>query len=211
MYRKSYKIKVYDRYPHVVHKQYLQNKDWYRVFNNTYPLVLELGTAKGEFIITAALRRPKWNWIGVELRSARLYFAAKAAFLFKIPNVRFLQCAIAQLETYFPPQSIHQFWLTFPDPHPKKQRAKNRMTHPNYLKLYKKLLHPQGTLFLKTDNEKLYYFSLEAIQEVGGKILAKTEDLYRSPLKDDLNTIITGYERTFLRQGAKIFYIAFTL
>ena len=212
MHKKSYKSKAYKRYPSVIEKKYLEfyNYNWNKIFNDSRELVVELGSAKAEFLINLAIRNPGRNFIGVELRSPRIWFGAKNSFLLQVPNIRFLQANVFDLEEYFLPDSLSEIWLTFPEPHPKKSRAKNRFTHSRFLKVYEKLLKPGGKVFLKTDNKKLYEFSLEEITNYPtAKILAQTDDLYNSEVRNKDNEILTGYERTFLGKGEKTHYIEF--
>ena len=213
MHRKSYKQNAFERFPNVIHKNYLEKVsfDWEKLFNNSKPLGVELGCSKAGFLIAMALRRPDFNWLGLELRSPRIWFGAKAATQLQIPNIRFMQANISELENFFLPNSIQEIWLTFPEPHPKKSRAKNRFTHRRFLEIYRKLLRPEGAVFLKTDNPKLYDFSLQELSDFPcAEILENTENLYNSELKNPYNSLLTGYERSFLKKGEKTYYIKFT-
>ncbi len=213
MHRKSYKQEAVGRFPNVIHKEYLEavSYDWKKIFNNSKPIGVELGCSKAGFLVAMALRRPDFNWVGLELRSPRIWFGAKAATHLQVPNIRFMQMNLLHFENYFRENSLREIWLTFPEPHPKKSRAKNRFTHRKFLEVYKKLLHPDGYVFLKTDNRKLYDFSVEEIENFPtAKILEKTENLYKSEYKNPYNSLLTGYERSFLKKGENTYYIKFT-
>lgn len=175
---------------------------------NENPITLELGCGKGDFIVELAKRFPQRNFIGLDMRSARLWYGGKNIAKMNLKNLVFIHEKIERLTEIFSEEEISEIWLNFPDPYPKRKQEKKRMTGPKFLELYKTILKPDGKIFLKTDNEELFNFSLESAKSAG-EILEQINDLHNSLFKNDINSILTSYEKIFLAQGKKIFYLSF--
>ena len=189
------------------------------MFHNHHPIVLELGCGKGEYTIDLSRRFPECNYIGVDIKGARLWRGAKTATEQALPNVAFLRTRIEFIEAFFGPGEVSSIWLTFSDPQLKSENS--RLTSPLFLERYRKFLKPGGVIHLKTDSRFLHEYSKAVALENGLAILASTTDLYNSGgefppetaanLGAELFEVQTFYERMFLSQGYKITYLAFTI
>lgn len=182
------------------------------MFHNDQPIVLELGCGKGEYTIDLSRRVPERNYIGVDIKGARLWRGAKTATEEGIRNVAFLRTRIEFIEAFFGPGEVSEIWLTFSDPQLKSENS--RLTSPLFLERYRKFLRPGGIIHLKTDSRFLHEYSKAVALENGLDILAATTDLYgdKNPsLGAELFEVQTFYERMFLSQGYKITYLAFTI
>ena len=194
---------------------------WHKeYFENDNPLVLELGCGKGEYTVGLAERFPDKNFIGVDIKGARLWRGSKTAFDNKMNNVAFVRTRIDHIEKVFASGEVDELWVTFPDPQPQKTRERKRLTSPVFLKRYANILKPGGIVNLKTDNFPLYDYSKEVAQELKLELLAATADLYKSIEKAEdayisknaeLLQIKTYYEKMFLEQGLKINYLSFKI
>lgn len=193
-------------------------------FHNDNPIVLELGCGKGEYTIDLALRNPSVNYIGVDIKGARLWKGAKFATQNNLPNVGFLRTRIEFITSLFAPGEVSQIWLTFSDP--QIGHENKRLTSPRFLERYRSFLKPGGLVNLKTDSRYLYEYSLAAARANGLEILASTVDLYHDPaftsgvsspsgLDADslasLTEVQTFYEQHFLEQGYPITYLCFRI
>lgn len=179
------------------------------IFKNSNPLFLELGCGKGEYTIELARRNPDKNFIGVDIKGARLWRGAKTAMEENLSNVRFLRARIETINSFFAKDEVSEIWITFPDPQPKKKRK--RLTSSMFLMRYTGFLKNNGLIHLKTDNRVLYRYTLRLAELNGFKIKACTDDLYHSGLSDDILSIKTFYESGFLEQGMNITYLCFSL
>lgn len=167
--------------------------------NPTKKLTLELGCGRGEHTLALANIHPGQQYIGVDYQGERLWYGAQAAQEKSLNDVRFIRSDIHELGDYLKKYSVDHIWITFPDPHPKQKRIRNRLTHPDFLKIYKALLKKTGMLHLKTDNEKFFNYSLGTITQNNGYILEQT---------DTANTDITSYyEERYRSEGKKIYYL----
>jgi tRNA (guanine-N7-)-methyltransferase len=181
------------------------------VFNNDHPVLLELGCGKGEYTVGLARQYPGKNFIGVDIKGARIWKGAKIANEGGLENVAFLRTRIEFIESFFGPAEIDEIWITFPDPQLKKRRNKKRLTGPLFLNHYRTFLKDRGVVHLKTDNDVLFRYTARLARHNGLEILAETGDLYHSAILDELLSIQTTYEKLFLSEGSNINYIAFRL
>ena len=182
------------------------------MFQNSQPIVLELGCGKGEYTIDLSRRNPECNYIGVDIKGARLWRGAKTATEENLPNVAFLRTRIEFIEAFFGPGEVSEIWLTFSDPQLKSENS--RLTSPLFLDRYRKFLKPGGIIHLKTDSRFLHEYSKAVALENDLTVLAATTDLYGDSGRmenDALYEVQTFYERMFLSQGYKITYLAFTI
>ncbi|UKJ08103.1 tRNA (guanosine(46)-N7)-methyltransferase TrmB [Solitalea lacus] len=180
-------------------------------FKNECPVVLELACGKGEYTVNLARKFPDQNFIGVDLKGNRLWTGAKMAIEGKIENVGFLRIQIEHLQSYFEPGEVDEIWITFPDPQPQVSREKKRLTSMRFLDVYRPVLKENAIIHLKTDNDQLYEYTLEVINENKLTLLAHTNDVYNSELLNDVLSIKTYYERKYLSQGKNINYVKFSL
>ena len=178
-------------------------------FKNDRPIVVEFGCGKGEYTVGLAKSSPHKNFIGVDMKGARLWRGCKTVVENQITNVSFIRTLVDHAENIFAPGEISEIWITFPDPQPKKERR--RLTAPVFLEKYKKILCPDGIIHLKTDDADFYHYTLEVIREQGHNILWSTNDLYSSDTDDEVITIQTFYEKRWLEMNKKICYLRFQL
>ena len=146
-------------------------------FKNDNPIVLELGCGKGEYTVGLANRNKNKNYIGVDIKGARIYIGAKEAYTKKLGNVGFLRTRIDFIDRCFEQNEVDEIWLTFSDPQPKKPRK--RLTSPLFIERYRNFLKPKGLVHLKTDNSLLYEYSIEEINEKNYPLLYSSSDIYK--------------------------------
>ena len=180
------------------------------IFGNTNELVIELGCGKGEYTIGLANEFPNRNFIGIDIKGDRIWVGRKQAVEKQLSNVRFLRTEIAFLLKFFDESEVDEIWLTFPDPRPKKRDAKRRLSHPNFLAYYQRILKEDGWFKFKTDNTPLFEYTLDLLKEEWPVLnLEYTFDLYNSELNTEHFGIKTKYEQLFHAKGEKIKYLKF--
>jgi len=184
-------------------------------FRNNQPIVLELGCGKGEYSVGLAKTFTDKNFIGIDIKGARFWFGAKEAVENNMKNVAFLRSQIELVHYYFAENEVDEIWITFPDPQIKFKRTKHRLTHPDFLKRYKKFLKPGGIIHLKTDSEFLHGYTLGYLQGAGYEIITAHHDIYGAleydPDTPHLRDIKTHYEELFSTKGKTITYIKFII
>lgn len=179
-------------------------------FKNNNPIALELGCGKGEYTVGLAKQYPNKNFIGVDIKGARMWRGCKTSVQEKINNVAFVRTHIQVLDMYFAENEVSEIWITFPDPQLKKPNK--RLTSPRFLDLYSKILIEKGIIHLKTDSQELYDYTLNEVLLAHKKtILLSTNNLYGSDILEDVISIRTFYESIYLNQGKPITYIKFQL
>lgn len=184
------------------------NKD---VFKNSNPIVLELGCGKGEYTVGLARLFPDKNFIGVDIKGARIWTGAKSSNLEQMKNVAFLRTRIEIISSFFEKNEVSEIWITFPDPQMKKRRAKKRLTSSLFLSMYQKLLADNGSINLKTDSRFLYRYSCEVAKQNNLQVERQTADLYNEPWLDNVLQIKTYYEQLHIDDGNTIHYLKFRL
>lgn len=185
---------------------------WKRqIFMNMNPVVLELGCGKGEYTVGLATRFPGNNYIGVDIKGARMWRGAKTANEKNLPNVAFLRTRIEFINSFFGDEEADEIWITFPDPHPGRRNSNKRLTSPWFLNHYRLFLKDRGLIHLKTDNCELYDYSKKIVLHNDLELVNSTNDLYSENFSDDILSIKTHYERIFLKDGLKINYLSFRL
>jgi tRNA (guanine-N7-)-methyltransferase len=180
-------------------------------FKNQHPIVLELGCGKGEYTIGLARTNPDKNFIGMDVKGARLWRGLKTASEESITNVAFIRSRIELIENYFGPNEISEIWITFPDPQPRQARERKRLTSPKFLEIYRKFLSKDGIIHLKTDSDLLFEFTSEMIKNEQHNTLFSTNDLYATEQEMEVKNIRTFYEQRWLNEGLTIKYVAFRL
>tara|TARA_R110002096_G_scaffold136909_9_gene289913 strand:+ start:1190 stop:1876 length:687 start_codon:yes stop_codon:yes gene_type:complete len=186
-------------------------------FKNNNPLVLELGCGKGEYSVGLARKFPNKNFIGVDIKGARMWRGSKTALEENLTNVAFLRTRIEFIASCFEKNEVDEIWITFPDPQPKEKKEKKRLTAPNFISEYKKFLKPNGIIHLKTDSQFFYEYSLGEAQRNNYSIIESTADLYGEQIaamdKDtqEILSIQTHYEKLFKEKGHKIHYLKFRI
>ena len=182
------------------------NQDFFR---NSYPVVVELGCGKGEYTVGLAATYPEKNFIGIDIKGARLWRGCKSVQELGLKNAAFVRTRVDFLEILFGPGEISEIWITFPDPQPGKE--KKRLTSPLFLSKYNNILAKDGIIHLKTDNSFYFNYSQEIIKDYRHHLLFSTDDLYHSGVQDEVVQIQTYYEKIWLNDGKKIFYLKFRL
>lgn len=184
-------------------------------FENDYPIVLELGCGKGEYSVELGRRYPHKNFIGVDVKGARIWRGAKTVEEEQIPNVAFLRTRIDFIASAFGPNEIDEIWLTFSDPVIKGSENR-RLTSRIFIERYQKILKPGAVIHLKTDSDFLYKYTLNQVAEHGYELLAKSPDIYAELEKFDpefreILQVKTHYEQMFLAEGENINYCRFRI
>lgn len=180
---------------------------WHEFFGNDAPIVLELGCGKGEYTVGLARLFPDTNFIGIDIKGARMHAGASEALRGGMPNVAFLRTQIELLAAFFAPGEVSGIWITFPDPQMKK--VSKRLTGTRFIDLYRSILAPGGSVRLKTDSPFLYAYTAAMARLNGFGIDADTADLYATLADDPILSIQTHYERQWLSRGLSIKYLAF--
>lgn len=178
-------------------------------FGNGNPVVLELGCGKGEYTVGLAKRFSDRNFIGVDIKGARMWTGAKQAVTDNMPNVAFVRTNIELIASFFAPGEVSEIWITFPDPQMKK--TNKRLTSVRFLNLYRRILEPGGIINLKTDSPFLYTYTRELVRLNGLPVEVDTDDLYASGMADDILEIRTFYEQQWLVRGLTIKYLRWRL
>lgn len=185
--------------------------NWNRkFFKNENPIVLELGCGKGEYSVNLATMFPEKNFLGIDIKGARFWRGAKTALAEKINNVGFLRTQIELVDCIFDENEVDEIWITFPDPQIKYKRTKHRMTNPDFLNKYKKILKPNGMVHLKTDSEYMHGYTLGLLQGLGLTIEYAHHDVYGTTnAPKEVTDIQTYYESQYLAINKKITYLRF--
>ena len=205
-------------YPHVFQYPFsvLQEKGFEKrgrwnelFFHNDHPIVLELGCGKGEYTVGLGQLFPEKNFIGIDIKGARMWTGAKASLEAGMTNIAFLRTNIELISHFFAPGEVSEIWITFPDPQMKKVRK--RLTGTRFLELYRHILVPDGIIHLKTDSPFLYTYTDALVRLNGLQTEVNTDDLYNSGYDNEILGIKTFYEQQWLDRGLSIKYIKFHL
>lgn len=200
-----------DTFPNVL--QYPKNMpgQWNDFFKNNNPITLELACGKGEYAVGLGQLFPQRNFIGIDLKGNRIWVGAKKAIQNNLSNVAFLRTEIDKLAEYFTRDEVSEIWITFPDPQPRRSKAKKRLTHPKFLRLYQKILIPGGLIHLKTDSPDLYHFTKIAIELYGCVLKKDSDNIYNEDKVADELKLQTHYESLDIAGSKRIHYICFSL
>ncbi len=176
--------------------------------------MLELGCGKGEDTVGLGAAHPGRNFLGIDIKGARMWRGAKTATEMGLSNVGFLRTRIEFINSFFAPGEVSEIWITFPDPQLKKGREKKRLTSPVFLAYYAQFLAPDGIIHLKTDSRELHDYTRRVIEVNGLPCEIASTDIYGSGIVETmptLSSIQTAYERRFLAEGKPITYLHFGL
>jgi tRNA (guanine-N7-)-methyltransferase len=183
-----------------------------QVFKNDHPIVLELGCGKGEYTVNLAKEYPEKNFIGIDIKSNRMWIGAGIANRESITNAAFARMVIHKINEVFEAGEVSEIWITFPDPFPKDRHAKHRLTHPRFLRLYQQILKKGGLVNFKTDDPGLFHFTVEMLPQIGVNAIITDWDVHHNPNADrHLKEIRTHYENLFMQKGRTIKFTQFTL
>lgn len=185
--------------------------EWKHFFGNANPITLELACGKGEYAIGLGKLHPQRNLIGIDIKGNRMWAGARTALNEGLNNVAFLRTQIQKITDYFAPGEVAEIWITFPDPQVRMSKAKKRLTHPRFLRLYQSVLQPDGVLNLKTDSPGLYHFTKQVIELFQLDISEDFEDVYSNTELADELTIKTYYESLDIAKSNRIHYLKFSL
>mgnify|MGYP000967476713 CR=1 FL=1 len=198
-------------FPNVL--QYPENTAgaWSGFFKNDNPITLELACGKGEYAVGLARLYPDQNFIGIDLKGNRIWVGAKKAIQEGLSNVAFVRTQIDKLDNYFAAGEVKDIWITFPDPQLRMSKAKKRLTHPRFLRIYQQILQKEGTINLKTDSPDLYNFTKLVIEMYGCEVEADYHNLYQQAELSDELRIKTHYESLDIAGSNRIHYLKFRL
>ncbi len=198
-------------FPNVLEYPQEMKGKWKSFFNNNHPLVLELACGRGEYTVALAGMYPQQNFLGVDVKGNRMYLGAKKALEQPLPNAAFLRTQIEMLSDYFQPTEVDEIWITFPDPQLRTSKAKKRLTHPRFLRMYQSILQAGGKIHLKTDSPDLFAFTWKVIKMYHLCLHESSDDVYAGKEIDPRLQIKTHYESLDIAGSKKIFYLCFSL
>lgn len=213
---KLIKFQELESFDHVIQAPYRINQDtnfelkgkWaFAFFKNSNPIILELGCGKGEYTVKLAEKFPTRNYIGIDIKGARIWRGAKQTLEKGLKNVGFIRTNIEIINRFFAPNEVDEIWLTFPDPQMKK--TNKRLTSTKFISKYKKILVDNGIIHLKTDSNFQFRYTSAMVNKNNFKVISKTDNLYNSDLLNEELNIKTYYENQWLNRGLTIKYIAF--
>ena len=184
---------------------------WNNFFKNQNSITLELACGKGEYTVGQGKLYPNRNFIGVDIKGNRIWRGAKTALDDNMNNIAFLRAEIDKLPDYFSQNEIAEIWITFPDPQLRLSKAKKRLTHPQFLRLYQQVLQPNGLIHLKTDSPDLYNFTKTVINLYKLELLVDYDNLYQQNNLAQELYIKTHYESLDIAQSSKIHYLQFKI
>ena len=176
-------------------------------FGNNHPIVLELGCGKGEYTVGLGKLFPEKNFIGIDIKGARMWTGAKQSLQDNMKNVAFLRTHIELINHFFAAGEVAEIWITFPDP--QMSKVNKRMTSTRFMALYRLILTDNGIIHLKTDSPFMYAYTREMIRCNHFPVLVETDDLYHSNWTDEILSIQTFYEQQWLDRGLAIKYLQF--
>ncbi|MBA4197935.1 MAG: tRNA (guanosine(46)-N7)-methyltransferase TrmB [Chitinophaga sp.] len=184
---------------------------WHKHFNNNNPIILELACGKGEYTLGLARMFADKNFIGVDIKGNRIWKGAAMALQENLENAAFLRTQIDFINTYFTKEEVNEIWITFPDPQLRLSKAKKRLTHPKFLRLYQSILKQDGLIHLKTDSPDLYQFTKTVINLLELELLVDYSDAYKEPGIAKELYIKTHYESLDIAQSSRIHYLQFKI
>jgi len=194
----------------IFRKDFFRKGNWNRdFFKNNNPIVLELGCGKGEYTVGLGRMFPNKNFIGIDIKGARMHKGAKMAHEAGMNNAAFLRTRIEFITSFFGPNEVDEIWLTFPDPQMKK--ATKRLTSTWFMKMYASFLKPGGIIHLKTDSNFLYTYTREMVRINNMEVITDQNDLYHSDYVDEILALKTHYESQWLAKNIAIKYLKFKL
>lgn len=200
-----------ETFPNVLQHPPNMKGNWHLHFKNDHPITLELACGKGEYAVGLGRLYPQRNFIGVDLKGNRIWVGAKKALNEGLNNVAFLRTQIDQVTNFFEENEVQEIWITFPDPQLRMSKAKKRLTHPKFLRLYQQFLQPGGFIHLKTDSPDLYAFTKIVAELYGLNIVEDYDNLYDQAETSAELQIKTHYEGLDIAQSNRIHYLKFSL
>jgi tRNA (guanine-N7-)-methyltransferase len=209
--KKLVRFEAIKSFPNVLQYPEGMRGQWHVYFENNHPITLELACGKGEYAVGLAMLYPNRNFIGIDVKGNRLYVGAKKCLAAGIHNTAFLRTHIDKITQYFLPDEVQEIWITFPDPQLRLSKAKKRLTHPKFLRLYQQILMPGGCIHLKTDSPDLYAFTKQVIQLYQLELLEDCDNVYAQENISTELSITTHYEGLDIAKSNRIHYLQFRL
>lgn len=211
--QKLKRFKEFSEFGHTYDFPYHLKGKWHsEVFNNNNPIVLELGCGKGEYTVALAQEFPGKNFIGIDIKSNRMWVGATKAIAQKLDNVKFMRIVMHRISELFEKDEVDEIWITFPDPFVRIRSAKHRLTHTRFLRLYKQILKPGGLINFKTDSDELFAFTMNMLQHLHIKPQVIETNVHENPAAEPLlKNVRTHYENLFMEKGKTIKFTRFTL
>jgi len=209
--KKLIRFEAIKSFPNVLQYPEGMRGTWHSFFKNNNPITLELACGKGEYTVGLAMLYSNRNFVGVDLKGNRLYIGAKKCLANNITNAAFLRTQIDKINEYFEKGEVQEIWLTFPDPQLRTSRAKKRLTHPKFLRLYQQIMAPGGCIHLKTDSPDLYRFTKLVASMHSIEILEDDDNIYVGEKISPELSIKTHYEGLDIAKSNRIHYLKFTL
>lgn len=208
----TFKNFIQPEFDEIFHRDHPLKGHWReKFFNNNNPIVLELGCGRGEYTVALAAKFPDRNFIGVDIKGARMWRGAKTATENEMGNVGFLRTRIEFINSFFAEGEVDEIWITFPDPQLRKARVKKRLTGPIFLGYYSQFLKAGAPVNLKTDSQHLHLYTRAVAEHNGLSIEMCDNDIYGHGTADEVLSIKTAYETRFLGEGLPITYLRFSL
>jgi len=209
--KKLYRFAQIKTFPNVLEYPADMKGNWHAFFKNDNPIVLELACGRGEYTIGLSTIYQDQNFIGIDIKGNRMYIGAKKALDNHLTNAAFLRTQVEKITDYFAAGEVSDIWITFPDPQLRLSKAKKRLTHPRFLRLYSQILNPGGAINLKTDSPDLYRFTKTVIELYKLNLVEDKDDAYSDAGISDALKIRTHYEGLDIAQSKKIHYLKFTM
>lgn len=198
-------------FPNVLQYPLDMQGKWHSFFGNNNAITLELACGKGEYAVGLGRLHPNRNFLGIDLKGNRIWVGAKKALHEGLKNVGFVRSHIDKIENYFAPGEVNEIWITFPDPQLRVSKARKRLTHPQFLRIYQTILTPGGFIHLKTDSPDLYDFTKLVATMYDLEIVEDMEDAYANEgIAEDLK-IRTYYESLDIAQSNRVHYLKLRL
>jgi tRNA (guanine-N7-)-methyltransferase len=184
---------------------------WNTFFKNPNPILLELACGKGEYAVGLGRIHPDKNFLGIDIKGNRMWVGARTAISEGLTNVAFLRTQIEKITDYFAENEVAEIWITFPDPQLRAGKAKKRLTHPRFLRLYQAIMGKGGLVNLKTDSPDLYNFTKQVIDLFNLHLLEDLNDVNAEPNRNDDLRIQTHYEKLDIAKSQRVHYLKFAL
>ncbi len=207
---KQKKFNEIDQMPNVFQTDDKIKGNWQSYFKNNNPITIEIGCGYGDYTLALAKKYPNRNFIGIDIKGARIWRGALTAIEENLTNVAFLRIRCEFLDNYFMPNELDCAWIPFSDPFPAK--ASRRLTSPRFLECYRCIFKDTSLLHFKTDNPELFEYTIETLNTTKGiRIHSLIRDLKNNPSQDEEVLIETVYEKRHIAMGRQIFYVCFSL
>lgn len=208
--RKQKKINEVNNLPNVFnYKNGNKETDLLKYISNKNPITVEIGCGHGDYTIQLAKNYPNRNFIGIDIKGARIWVGATKALNESLANAAFLICNSILLSEFFIQTKFEEIIIPFPDPHLRRTSEKRRLVSDEFLNIYKKILVPGGKIHFKTDNEILFDYALNKLEEAKCKIIYQSKNIYKENILPEMAAIKTNYERHYIKEDRTIKYLCF--